>query len=295
MLNGKLTIKWKSFIGHIAKNLDEAFGEASFTDVTLISDEKNVFRAHKFVLSSCSPVLKDLLLNHPDADPIIYLGGVAHTELLKILQFMYLGKTNFPLHRLDYLYKTAMELKMQQLSDTLFLKLSRGTNGGLEIKKEDNIEITTEATNFQVDTKKSVVENIVTSEDIVEYPIIRTPVKEEEENRKLHNCDECDATFTHRESVIRHKKYKHRGIRYSCTYCDYKAPTPGALKIHTESIHECMRYPCNSCEYQATTQSNLRQHQKSVHEGKRFACDDCQYHADRKNVLVSHKKRKHSK
>ena len=60
--------------------------EHSFCDVTLVSDDHKPFLAHRYVLSSFSPVLKNILHNNPHSNPLIYLKGVNHQE------FIYFGK-----------------------------------------------------------------------------------------------------------------------------------------------------------------------------------------------------------
>ena len=75
------------------KNLKELLFGNKLTDVTLVSDDKIAFKAHKFLLGACSPVLRDLLIESFHPQPIIYLGGIHSYELEAILSFLYLGKT----------------------------------------------------------------------------------------------------------------------------------------------------------------------------------------------------------
>ena len=34
-------------------------------------------------------------------------------------------------------------------------------------------------------------------------------------------CPQCDVVFTHRQSMLKHIRYKHEGVRYPCSQCDY--------------------------------------------------------------------------
>ena len=86
-------LKWNYFSINQNSTLEDLFSQNHQPIVTLVSDDKVAFRAHKFVLGAGSPVLKDLLLNNPHADPVIFLKGVKSFELNSILQFIYLGKT----------------------------------------------------------------------------------------------------------------------------------------------------------------------------------------------------------
>lgn len=64
------------------------------TDVTLVSDDKKQFKAHKFILSSQSSVLKSIISDLPQSSPVIYLRGIHHQHLQTILKFIYLGATS---------------------------------------------------------------------------------------------------------------------------------------------------------------------------------------------------------
>ena len=75
-----------------------------FADVTLVSDDLIQMKAHKFILSNTSPVLRALLLSSPHPKPLIYLAGVKQVELEWILQFIYAGEIKVPLsHQNDFL------------------------------------------------------------------------------------------------------------------------------------------------------------------------------------------------
>merc|ERR1712008_579540 len=67
--------------------------EKSFTDVTLACDGQTC-KAHKMVLSACSPYFKALLEENPAKHPIIILKDVPFQHLTAILEFMYAGEVN---------------------------------------------------------------------------------------------------------------------------------------------------------------------------------------------------------
>ena len=96
---------------NVDANLKGLFTDNSLTDVTLVSDDQVTFQAHKLVLSLCSPVLKDLLLENPHSHPIIFLRGIKHEELQSLLQFMYLGEAKSKRSRLDQLILAGKKCK----------------------------------------------------------------------------------------------------------------------------------------------------------------------------------------
>ena len=107
------------FSEHLNRTLTENFAQNSFADVTLVSDDKEAFHAHKFLLSSLSPVFKDLFLSNLNSNPVIYLRGIENEELNVLLQFMYTRKAETSSSRLEKLLKVAQDLKIQQLIEAI--------------------------------------------------------------------------------------------------------------------------------------------------------------------------------
>lgn len=81
-------LKQEHFNSNLQLNLKDFSEETRFTDVTLVSDEKVSFEAHKCILAACSPILKDLLLENPHSHPLIYMRGVNQYELKSLLKLM---------------------------------------------------------------------------------------------------------------------------------------------------------------------------------------------------------------
>merc|ERR1712208_226595 len=90
-----------------------------YTDVTLVSDDQTQFKAHKIVLSACSPVFKKIIDSNPSQHPLIYLRGVQSYEVESILQFMYLGEGRFYHERMGEFIKVAQDLEVKEISDGL--------------------------------------------------------------------------------------------------------------------------------------------------------------------------------
>ena len=82
-------LRWKTFSVHLANTFQDLATEGHFTDVTLVSDDQIQMPAHKIVLSASRPILKNLLINHPNSHPLLYLSGVKQQELQSILEFLY--------------------------------------------------------------------------------------------------------------------------------------------------------------------------------------------------------------
>ena len=89
-MSEKYSLNWQKFSQHLGLMFKDLCQEGQYSDVTLVSDDQTQFKAHKFVLSACSPVFKKIIDNNPSQHPLIYLRGVQSYEVESILQFMYL-------------------------------------------------------------------------------------------------------------------------------------------------------------------------------------------------------------
>ena len=84
----KFSLKWNDFQTNLNSSLSKLRKETDFADVTLISDDKVKFSAHKILLSSCSNVFKFILKEHHQPHPLLYLGGVSSINIGFILDYM---------------------------------------------------------------------------------------------------------------------------------------------------------------------------------------------------------------
>ena len=138
--------KWEKFKQHLNSTLEDSLLEKSYYDVTLVSDEKTEFQAHKLILSAYSSVFKSLLFDNPHPNPLIYLRNVSHQELQAILQFMYLGKMELDQSRILELRKATEDLKIFHLSEALIKKSKATDNSSYTCKSfekskdKENIE-----------------------------------------------------------------------------------------------------------------------------------------------------------
>ena len=87
MTNEKYTLTWHSYASHFQEVLGNMFDSGESSDVTLVCDDQVKFKAHRFVLMSCSTVFKSMLEESSEPKSVIYLRGVNHKELKPILEF----------------------------------------------------------------------------------------------------------------------------------------------------------------------------------------------------------------
>ena len=85
-------------------------------DVTLACEGLQL-KAHKMVLSACSPYFQAMLYNTPDRHPIVFLRDVRYEEMKALLEFMYRGEVSVDQENLSSLLKVAEGLKIKGLAE----------------------------------------------------------------------------------------------------------------------------------------------------------------------------------
>ena len=83
------TLTWNRYSDHLREMVNEMMTSSQFADVTLVTDDKQLIREHRNILSACSPVFKHILnLNSRIANPVIYLRGIQNSEMVSFMQFI---------------------------------------------------------------------------------------------------------------------------------------------------------------------------------------------------------------
>merc|ERR1712168_1295126 len=116
-MDEKYDLKWKTYSDHLIGVFKDLGEEGHFADVTLVSDDQVQTKAHRVVLSACSPVLKTLLVNNPHSHPLLYLRGIKQTELQAILKFIYFGETQIFEDRINEFVSVAKDLEVKEISE----------------------------------------------------------------------------------------------------------------------------------------------------------------------------------
>ena len=113
----KYTLHWHSYSDHLKEALNEMMLSSEFADVIFVTDDKQQIRAHRNILSAASPVLKSILkIDSKNANPVIYLRGIQHSEMESIMQFIYLGEARFYEERLSEFLTISKSLEIKELT-----------------------------------------------------------------------------------------------------------------------------------------------------------------------------------
>lgn len=109
-------LRWNNYGRNLTNVFDQLLHNESFVDVTLACDGQSI-KAHKMVLSACSPYFQSLFFDNPCQHPIIIMRDVKWTELKAIVEFMYKGEIKVSQGEIGPLLRVAEMLKIRGLTE----------------------------------------------------------------------------------------------------------------------------------------------------------------------------------
>ena len=275
----KYSLTWPSYSDHLRGMMKELMINEDLSDVTLVTEDKKKIQANMNILSTCSPVFKDILKKDKHSNQIMYLRGVQYSDLASIMQFIYLGEVTFYEERIDEFFAVAKSLEIKELCND-------------ENKTINELVDELYSSDPEASTEK-FEEQTVISDDI------KKEAPQEKHRKSVVNmngkyfCGQCQKILKSQQSLNVHIQSKHKGVKYACDHCDHQASSQSNLISHIQSKHEGVRYACDQCAYQARYQGDLTRHVQSKHQGVKYACDQCDYQATTKFNLISHIQSKH--
>ena len=175
-------LKWQHFETNLSSAFQELRMDADFFDVTLACGDGQQIEAHKVVLSACSPFFRDLLRKYKHPQPLLFLKGVKFSELVSLLNFMYVGEVSVGQEELHSFLSVAEELKVKGLTKQGSLGL--GLPAGLSPPSVPRLNMPDKTENLPLPPLKrlrSVMNESFSSkqhEDTVDDPVSKHPKQE---------------------------------------------------------------------------------------------------------------------
>jgi hypothetical protein len=123
-------LRWNNHQSTLIQNFDTLLESGTLVDCTLAAEGKYL-KAHKVVLSACSPYFEGLLSEHYDKHPVFILKDVKFKELKAMMDYMYRGEVNISQDQLAALLKAAESLQIKGLSES-----KTGGSGSTSTKPE---------------------------------------------------------------------------------------------------------------------------------------------------------------
>ena len=230
----KYNLSWKDFETYALDTFRLLNCQEEFSDVTLVCDGDNQIKAHKVILSACSPFFRNILLKNPHPNPLLYLGGVTFKNIKALVCFMYTGQAEVAHDDLNAFMKAGLDLGIKGLAENKTVcEEDIGASNLKQTHKNPKEEILHVYEDGALESQNS--ENIV---------------------------DTYDLALVERALVDDSYDPASDG-KFQCEHCNYATKYKQNLKKHIKSIHECVKYPCNSCDYKATEVNKLDKHMRT--------------------------------
>merc|ERR1719186_677508 len=253
-------LSWNNFLTSTSNTFRNLLSDQYFCDVN-----KQV-KAHKVILSACSPFFKNILIKNPHQHPLIYLKGISSEDFQAIIKFMYLGQVEFSHEYLNDFMSAAKELEVSGLADSenKEKKFSEdewyaGEEKAWTQDKEESEHLNQKKTDE--DFINSSYENEVTTMmTILEDEVLTTSSKSN------FPCNKCEYQAKTKSNLNVHIRSKHLGVSYQCDVCQKSFTQRGNLNIHKDSVHEKKVYSCNVCEAKFSAPTNLSAHKSKYHK-----------------------------
>lgn len=116
MADNAFHLKWNNHLQNMYSQLETLYSHQSLVDVS-ISCTDGILKAHRVVLSACSPYFESIFRDNYCKHPVLILKGVTSREMQALLKFMYKGSVEVLDADIQSFMYTANELKIRGLAD----------------------------------------------------------------------------------------------------------------------------------------------------------------------------------
>jgi len=324
-------LKNQNFEVNSVNIIKQLLNNVDCADVTLATDDDRQLKAHKFILNANSPFFKRILQKHNHPSPLIYLKGIAHSQLDLIIKFIYSGEVKVDQNDLEDFLSACNELKIKGISEeTKNMEPSRKKREKSiinKIQEEERSVLTGPHPDLnEPDRDPEVIwaePDPVVKEELLpadinhqvgeqsvmnyenEYGYDQSEVEDESEVNPYEGQSVLGgmgtwihspggwglATLPFTENI---KFDTNENGEFQCVSCEYKTKIKSHMKMHHLSKHQKVKFPCDQCEKMFSSPSALASHKKIKHLGMRIQCDLCgSKYADRSGLAI-HWRKKHS-
>ena len=152
-----------------------------FHDVTLLSADHHLLRAHRVVLAACSPVFRTIFSASPGPGLQLYMHGVEASHLQGLLDFVYSGSTRVDRRGLHQLLRVARDLGVTGLADNLSSKIRD------EEHHQENIQFKEEIGSMFVPSKPDDI--FIPSNENTEPTVVSNAPRRQETDEKPREVD----------------------------------------------------------------------------------------------------------
>ena len=257
-MSEKFSLKWIDFQSNWTKSLSELRNDTESADVTLISDDKVKFAAHKILLSSCSDTFKFILKGNT-TNPLLFLSGVSSINLGFILDYIYYGEVNLFQEQLDSFLESAQNLEI------------KGLLGKNQECQEDSGNVNESCIqNLNVQKQKNTEYHHEFNEESRLASINENPVVKEQRDTRRHSRDTMQfdvKPMTAEEIEMKTMElYQKVDGTWRCMACTYSSKYKADTRKHVETHLVGLSYTCPICNKEFKSKNSVQAHKSVLHK-----------------------------
>ena len=275
-MSQKFALKSHNHLSNWNNSLSKLRNDTEFTDVTLISEDKVKFSAHKVLLSSCSSVFKFILEGHNNVNPLLYLGGVSSEYLKFILDYIYYGEVILLHEHLDGFLESAKKLEIDGLMESMDHEINHQKEQIKYHESDHSKTLTNDAPNTPERQYIKVHGDFMKQEETIKYHESEqfqaldedAPVIPKRQYTKSSDTAKIDVSSMNSEELAEKRKDLCQKIdgMFICRECEYVTKDKSNLNKHIEGQHFVgLVYKCKHCNLEFSLQNTLRHHKSIAH------------------------------
>ena len=256
-MSEKFSMKFRDYETNWSRALNDLLTDTDLADVTLISDDKEEFYAHRIVLSSCSNMFKFIFKRNKSSNPLLFLGGVNSINLGYILDYIYQGEVSILQDQLDSFLESAQKLEIEGLLDN-----NQGKEANFDqeqsLKQEPEESLETEKNHHQPSEEKSLT---TISKDTT------SPTRKLPKDTGVRRVGLL-TKLTEESNKKMKQLYEKTENGWRCLACKFttKGPKSSNIRMHAETHMEGLVFTCHLCNREFKTRNNLNQHKNNFHK-----------------------------
>ena len=244
----QVRVSWSEF-SLVPKLFNSHRVEERFTDVTLVSEDNQQFKAHKLVLSAGSKYFEQLLedKNHPHL--MLCMAGITSGDLKNVLDYIYNGEIMVPEEDLQKFLNVASNLKC------LGLSISKPEN---DIQNQ-NVEAENIEQEQEYQEKSKGNESFKSMDDIISEYIMSTDRTSKPASKATCTVDGVVVSRKDLNEMLEPFCKKEANGTFSCTQCQAVRNKKANILEHAQTHINC-EWKCENCWRVFKTSAVLRTH-----------------------------------
>ncbi|XP_026809130.1 zinc finger protein 572-like isoform X2 [Rhopalosiphum maidis] len=311
--NKSFHLRWNNHLENLRALFECLFNEQILVDVT-IACQDGLLRAHKLILSACSPYFETIFQENPCKHPTVIMRGVTLHEMQSLCQYMYVGSVEVQENSLSSLLKVARELQIKGLSEKTVsndqpkhkptfnytpIKSSetsdQDASNKFEMTNGSTSSIETDSRTFQVPCEDDSSDNNTSFEhSAMLSPQVMMDEHTDENKPTILSQPKYQPTHVDFQAFLEAQNKVNLTGSVECPTCQRTFLNKQNLRRHMQTHSGLKPHQCSFCNLSFLRLSHLQRHHRT-HTGERpFMCTECPKSFSRSDKLRYHIMQQHA-